>query len=154
MNSKETLFWSIALPGFGQFLNGKLIKGTIFIFLEFLVNVQGNINTVIIYSFQGEIETAISNTNYLWIMFYPCLYIFAIWDAYRDAGGGKEPYAFVPFVTSAYVMTIGLIYSSTFRIFDLLLGPIWLPILSVFPAIVLGLFIKSALSRHKIKEIT
>lgn len=26
-NSKDVLFWSIALPGFGQFLNGNLIKG-------------------------------------------------------------------------------------------------------------------------------
>ncbi|MBU8878855.1 hypothetical protein BGM26_07630 [Bacillus sp. FJAT-29790] len=35
-NSKEALLWSIALPGFGQFLNGKPIKGIVFVFLEFL----------------------------------------------------------------------------------------------------------------------
>jgi TM2 domain-containing membrane protein YozV len=38
-NEKETLLWSIALPGFGQFLNGKYVKGLTLLFLEFLVNV-------------------------------------------------------------------------------------------------------------------
>jgi TM2 domain-containing membrane protein YozV len=59
-NSKEVLLWSIALPGFGQFLNGKLIKGIVFVFLEFLINVNANFNVVIISSFQGEIEKAIA----------------------------------------------------------------------------------------------
>ncbi len=35
----EKLFWSIALPGFGQLLNGKYLKGGLFIFLEFLINI-------------------------------------------------------------------------------------------------------------------
>lgn len=45
-NKRETLLWSIALPGFGQLLNGKLIKGTVLIFLEFMVNVQSNLNEI------------------------------------------------------------------------------------------------------------
>jgi hypothetical protein len=64
-NSKETLLWSIALPGFGQFLNVKLIKGIAFVFLEFLINVQAKFNEVIISSFQGDIEKAIAQTDYL-----------------------------------------------------------------------------------------
>lgn len=40
VNPKERLLWSIALPGFGQFLNKKYLKGIVFVFLEFLVNVQ------------------------------------------------------------------------------------------------------------------
>lgn len=27
----EKLFWSIALPGFGQYLDGQFLKGTVFI---------------------------------------------------------------------------------------------------------------------------
>jgi len=80
-NRKEALLWSIALPGFGQFLNGKLIKGIVFVFLEFLINVQANLNEVTISSFHGEIEKAIEQANYQWLMFYPCLYFFAMWDA-------------------------------------------------------------------------
>src|SRR5699024_11039626 len=96
MDAMEKLLWSIALPGFGQLLNGKYIKGIVFIFLEFLVNVQGNLNKVIFLSFHGEIEQAIQQADYQWIMFYPCLYFFAIWDAFKDAGGGKKPYSFLP----------------------------------------------------------
>jgi TM2 domain-containing membrane protein YozV len=71
-NPIEKLLWSIALPGFGQFLNGKLIKGIIIVFLEFLINVQANFKEVIISSFHGEIEKAIGQADYQWLMFYPC----------------------------------------------------------------------------------
>jgi len=74
----EKLLWSIAFPGFGQLLNKKYFKGTLLIFLEILVNVLGNLNEVIILSFQGNIEMAIDQANYQWIMFYPCIYFFAM----------------------------------------------------------------------------
>src|SRR5689334_16865650 len=92
----EKLLWSIALPGFGQFLNGKILKGLLFVFLEFLINSKGNFNKVIMLSFQGKIEEAILLTNYQWLMFYPCLYFFAMWDAWKDGGGGKERFSFLP----------------------------------------------------------
>jgi hypothetical protein len=126
---KEILFWSIALPGFGQLLNGRWLKGGVLIFLEFLVNIQSNLNTAIIYSFHGNIVQSIQHTDFQWLMFYPCLYTFAIWDAYQDAGGRLTPFSFLPFVFSAYVGTIGVIYSSSVSIAGQLLGPIWLPIL-------------------------
>ncbi|QNF31102.1 hypothetical protein [Metabacillus elymi] len=142
MNGKEALLWSIALPGFGQFLNGKPIKGIVFVFLEFLINVQGNFNKVIIFSFHGEIEKAILHADYQWLMFYPCLYFYAMWDAWKDAGGGKERYSFLPFVFAAYFVTVGCIYSSNFTIFGILFGPVWLPMLCVIPGMIVGLFLK------------
>ena len=45
----EKVLWSIALPGFGQLLNGKFLKGLLLILLEFLINVQSNFNQAIIY---------------------------------------------------------------------------------------------------------
>jgi len=146
-NSKEVLLWSIALPGFGQFLNGKLIKGIVFVFLEFLINVNANFNVVIISSFHGEIEKAIAQTDYLWLMFYPCLYFFAMWDAYKDAGGGNNKYSYLPFVFCAFFVTVGCIYSSTFRIFGFLFGPIWLPILCVIPGIWIGLLLMKIIKK-------
>jgi hypothetical protein len=138
----EKLFWSIALPGFGQLLNDKLIKGILLISLEFLVNVQANFNEAIIFSFHGEITKAIQVTNYQWIMFYPCLYFFAMWDAWKDAGGGKSRFSFLPFVFCAYFVTVGCIYSPIFRLFGVLLGPIWLPIICVIPGLCLGFLLK------------
>jgi hypothetical protein len=143
MNPYEKLLWSIALPGFGQLLNGKYVKGIIFIFLEFLINVQANFNEVIRLSFHGNIEEAIAQADYQWLMFYPCLYFYAMWDAFKDAGGGKDPFSFLPFVFAAYFVTVGCIYSSNFWTFGVLLGPVWLPILCVIPGMIVSLFLKS-----------
>ena len=147
-NAIEKLLWSIALPGFGQFLNGKVIKGIVFLILEFLVNVQANFNVVIISSFQGDIQKAILQADYQWLMFYPCLYFYAMWDAFKDAGGGKERYSFLPFVFSAYFVTVGCIYSSNFLLFGVLLGPVWLPMLCVIPGLVVGIIIKKGLTKN------
>ncbi|NRD79476.1 hypothetical protein HPT25_19115 [Bacillus sp. BRMEA1] len=142
-NPKEALLWSIALPGFGQFLNRKYLKGLLFVFLEFLINTQSHFNEVILFSFLGEIEKAIALTNYQWLMFYPCLYFFAMWDAFKDAGGGKDPYIYLPFVFSAYFVTVGCIYSSKLHLFGVLFGPVWLPILFVIPGLAAGFIIRA-----------
>ncbi|WP_026573039.1 hypothetical protein [Bacillus sp. UNC438CL73TsuS30] len=138
----EMLFWSIALPGFGQLLNGKYLKGLLFVGLEFLINVKAHFNTIIMLSFQGEIVKAIQVTNYQWLMFYPCLYFFAMWDAWKDAGGGKDRYSFMPFVFAAYFVTVGCMYSNTLKLFGVLIGPVWLPILFMIPGLFIGMVIR------------
>ncbi|MFE8064771.1 hypothetical protein [Priestia aryabhattai] len=150
MEAIEKLLWSIALPGFGQFLNGKFMKGIIFIFLEFLVNIQANFNEIIILSFHGSIQAAIQQTNYQWLMFYPCLYFFAMWDAYRDADGGKILYSYIPFVMMAYFVTVGLIYSSRLQLFGILLGPVWLPMIFVIPGLIVGLSIQKVIHMFRL----
>ncbi|MBY0089368.1 hypothetical protein BTA37_25070 [Priestia megaterium] len=148
MRPYEKLLWSIALPGFGQLLNGKLFKGTVLLILEFLINVQANFNEAIISSFQGNIEKSIEQVNYQWLMFYPCLYFFAMWDAYKDAGGENEKYSFLPFVSAAYFVTVGCIYPSNFRLFGVLLGPVWLPMLSVIPGLIVGVILWSLIRKE------
>jgi hypothetical protein len=143
----ELLMWSIALPGFGQFLNGKYYKGTVLVLLEFLINVQANFNQIIILSFHGEIGKAINHTDYQWLMFYPCLYFFAMWDAVKDAGGRNEPYSFLTYVFAGFSVTVGLIFSSDLKIFGVLLGPMWLPMLFVIPGILIGLLLKKSLNK-------
>lgn len=138
----ETLLWSIALPGFAQIVNGKLLKGIFFISLEFLINVQAHLNLVIIESFHGNMAKAIELTDYQWLMFYPCIYMFAIWDGYRDAGGGRTPFSFLPFVFAAFLSTIGVIYSPTLNIFGFLLGPIFSPIIFLLIGVIIGWIIK------------
>lgn len=148
VKASERLFWSIALPGFGQLLNRQYLKGIIFIALEFLVNVQGNFNEAIRLSFIGEIDLAFQTIDYQWLMFYPCLYFFAMWDAFKHAGGGKAPYSFLPFVFSAYSVTIGLMVSSKIKI-GILLGPIWFPIMSVIPGVLIGFVIQKIILKAK-----
>lgn len=138
----EMLFWGIALPGFGQLLNGKYVKGIVLIALEFLVNMGAKLNLIIMSSFQGNIELAISQANYQWLMFYPCLYMFAIWDGYKDAGGGQSRYATLPFVFCAFFGTVGIMYSPVLRIAGVLLGPVWLPMGFAFLGFGFGFILK------------
>ncbi|MCM3602791.1 hypothetical protein M3175_18815 [Robertmurraya korlensis] len=94
----ENVLWSIALTGLPQILNGKYLKGSLFISIGFLINIQSKFNEIILLSFYGDIQSAIDTTNYQWLMFYPCLYMFAMWDAYKSAGGGKEPFSYLDLV--------------------------------------------------------
>lgn len=145
-NPLEKLYWSIAFPGFGQLLNGQLFKGTLLILLEILINVQSNFNEIIVLSFHGEIQSAIQQADYQWLMFYPCLYFFSIWDAYVDGGGGeKSTYTFLPFVFAAFFVTVGLIFSPNLKMMGVLWGPVWLPMFGLIPGVGIGLLLKRLL---------
>lgn len=146
----ESILWSIALPGFPQLLNGRLVKGILFIGLEFVINVMANFNEIIRLSFIGNIEDAVSHTNYQWLMFYPCLYFFAMWDAFKDAGGGEKPYSYLPFVSSAFLVTVGIMYSAQAKIFGILLGSVWFPMFCVIPGLIIGFTLKILLNKAKI----
>ncbi|MBC5635347.1 hypothetical protein H8S33_00785 [Ornithinibacillus sp. BX22] len=141
-NAYEKVMWSIVLPGFGQLLNGRYFKGTLLIMLEIMISVQTNLNEVILLSFHGKIVDAINVTNYNWMLFYPCIYCFSIWDSVKDAGGVTKRYSFLPYVFTAFFTTIGLVYSSELTIFGVILGPIWLPLVFLFPGIAVGLILR------------
>jgi hypothetical protein len=145
----EGILWSIALPGFPQLLVGLWFKGTLFVLLEIMINIQSNFNLGIMYSFLGETHKAAEILDYQWLMFYPCLYMFAMWDAYKIADGPKEKYSFLPFVMSAYTVTVGLMYSPKVYLFGKFIGPIFLPMLFVIPGVLLGLLIRAVLIRVK-----
>jgi predicted transporter len=142
MGRLEAVLWNIAFPGFSQLLSGQYIKGILFVFLEFLINSKSQFNLAIMYSFIGEMERAYSVLNYQWIMFYPCVYMFAIWDAYRFAMPEDEKLSFLPFVFSAYFVTVGIMYSTKMTIFKMNLGPIFLPILFLLPGLISGFLMK------------
>lgn len=136
----EKLLWSIVLPGFGQLLNGKYLKGLLFITLEFLVNVQAHFNKAILSSFHGNIQKAIGQADYQWLMFYPCLYCFAAWDAYRDDRGKTNPYFFTFCVCCIFCYCRTNLFTK-FKNHVVLLGPVWLPILSFIPGVGVGLIL-------------
>ncbi|MHC5531495.1 hypothetical protein [Priestia megaterium] len=145
----ERILWSIALPGFGQILNGKLLKGILLIALEFMINLNSHFNEIIRLSFIGEIEDSITQTNYQWLMFYPCIYFFAMWDAFKDAGGGKEPYSYLPFVFSACFVTLGIMYSTNIKLFGIVLGTVWFPMICVIPGLIIGFSLKNIIKKKK-----
>ncbi len=140
----EAILWSVAFPGFGQLLNGHLIKGILFIILEFTINVNSLFNQAIMFSFLGKIKEAAAVVDHQWLMFYPCVYMFAMYDAYKFAEGENPSLSFVPFAFGAYFVTIGLMYSPN-MIFGIFFGPIWLPMLSLIPGLGVGFIIRHIL---------
>lgn len=139
----EKALWSIAIPGFGQLLNKQYFKGTLLILLEFVINIKANINTAIVLSFLGKTKQAVETSNYQWLLFYPCVYLYSIWDAYRYGSDEKEkPLLFLPFVIAAYTETVGVIYSKVFTINKVLLGPIFLPLVCIFLGLGIGFIIR------------
>lgn len=149
LNKLEAVMWNIALPGFSQLLAGEYIKGILFVVLEFIINVFSNFNQAILYSFIGEIDIAFKVTNFQWLMFYPCVYMFALWDAYRSAMPAEEKLSFLPFVFGAYFVTIGLMYSSKVVIVGVRPGPVFLPMIFLIPGLLIGFFLRFLLlARH------
>ncbi|WP_419393412.1 hypothetical protein [Cytobacillus praedii] len=144
-NKLEAILWCIAFPGFAQLLNGHFLKGIILIFIEFLINVMSSFNTAIMLSFLGETNEAMKVINYQWLMFYPCVYMFALYDAYKHSEGNNKDLSFLPFVFAAYFITVGLMYSTKLEIFGILFGPIWLPMLLLIPGLLVGYFIRYVL---------
>lgn len=143
----EAVMWSIALPGFAQLLTGNLIKGILFVVLEFLVNVYSNFNKGIMLSFLGETDRALQVMDVQWLMFYPCLYMFAMWDAYRSVMPENEKLTFLPFVFSAYFVTVGLMVSPKIKIMGVFPGPVFLPMLFVIPGVISGFLIRKVLMK-------
>ncbi|MEW9673114.1 hypothetical protein [Ammoniphilus sp. 3BR4] len=82
------------------------------------------------------------------------IYSLSIWDAYRDAGGGASPYSFLPFVFSAYMGTIGVIFSPTFQMLGFLLSSVFLSILFMLLGVGLGFILKMIIERWMMIEKT
>ncbi|MCM2533607.1 hypothetical protein NDK43_15945 [Neobacillus pocheonensis] len=146
MSKLEAILWNIAFPGFSQLLIGQYIKGVLFVALEFIMNVKSRFNQAIMYSFLGEIDSAEAITNYQWLMFYPCVYMFAMWDAYRTAMPSDEKFSYLPFVFCAYFVTLGLMVSPKVTFFKYHLGPVFLPMVFLIPGLIVGFLIKFLLS--------
>ncbi|MBS2968605.1 hypothetical protein J9317_07525 [Metabacillus sp. KIGAM252] len=145
----EAILWSIALPGFGQFLNGHFGKGIVFIALEFLINMNAVFNLAIKYSFNGDITEAFNTADIQWLMFYPCVYMFAMYDAYKFADGPSPRLSFLPFAFSAYFVTVGIMFSDRVSFIGVMPGPVWLPMLSLIPGLAAGFVLRSLLLKFK-----
>lgn len=77
--------WSVAIPGFGQLYIGDYLIGVLLVILELIINAKANLNLSILYSFRGQFQNAVTAANLQWILFYPCIYTYSIWQAYNRA---------------------------------------------------------------------
>ncbi len=76
-------WWSAAFPGFGHIMMGSYPIGFLLVVWEFMINVYGRLNIAIMYSFTGRFDLATAILDKRWILLYPLIYVFSIWDSYR-----------------------------------------------------------------------
>jgi hypothetical protein len=145
----EAILWSIALPGFSQLLSGSIIKGLFFVSLEFIINVNSHFNKGIMLSFLGKTAEAANVIDYQWLMFYPCLYMFAMWDAFKMAQDKEKRYQYIPFAFGAYFVTIGLMYSPLVYVNGIFIGPVFLPMIFLIPGLGIGFIIQYLIIKFK-----
>jgi hypothetical protein len=63
------------------------------------------------FSFNGKINEAIQVTVFQWLLFYPYVYVFAMYDAVKEAKCDNPPFSYLPFVVGAYMGTLGIFHS-------------------------------------------
>lgn len=77
--------WSSLLPGFGHIYNMKGVKSIIILGWALAIINFSHVNDGIILTFTGNFLKAREIVDYQWLMFFPSIYIFSIWDSYNDA---------------------------------------------------------------------
>lgn len=77
--------WSAFLPGFGHMYNMKTFKSIIILAWAIVIVLFSHINDAIIATFTGRFSEAGKVVDYQWLLFFPSIYMFAIWDSYNDA---------------------------------------------------------------------
>lgn len=147
------MLWSICIPGFGQLYNRDFIAGLLLVVLEFAINVNAHLNLAILYSFRGQVILASQVTDYQWLLFYPCVYAYSMWQAYNKAleinqeQAGEQGVAPTNtrynghFIGCAMGGTLGVIYMAD-------LGPVFGGILGMFTGAGLGWLIERTMTRN------
>jgi hypothetical protein len=150
----QVILWSLIFPGAGQWINGRYVKGSVFVLLELALNTLSHFHAALMLSFLGNTEAAVETIDYHWFMFCPCLRFFAAWEAYKEAGEEEDSLSFLPFVLAAFSGTVGIMYSPVFKPFGILLGPIWMTMLCVALGIGIGCLLVLFIQKWKKLQAT
>jgi hypothetical protein len=77
-------WWSAAFPGFGHLQLGMYVKGVMLITWEIIINLHTKINLAMVYSFTGQFDMAKQVLNKRLLLLYIAVYLYTIWDSYRQ----------------------------------------------------------------------
>ncbi|ABZ83035.1 conserved hypothetical protein [Heliomicrobium modesticaldum Ice1] len=77
--------WSALFVGFGHIYNMKTVKGVILSLWLVTIIYLSHFPQAVIYTFTGRMEAIGNLLDYHWLMFFPSIYVFGIWDSYNDA---------------------------------------------------------------------
>lgn len=143
---RKAFFCNLFFPGLGQWILGEQLKGMLLFLLQMFIFWRSDAYEALIQSMEGDIQSAISHVRYSWYLFHPSFYFFSLWEVYKKEI--TKPYAYIPFVTAVYTMTTGMFLSGKDRIFGLLLGPVWLPLLCLVPGVSIGYFLQRIMRKN------
>lgn len=76
--------WAAMLPGFGHMYNMKSLKSIVLLAWALAIIHFSHVNEAIIATFTGDFLKARTCVNYQWLMFFPSLYVFSVWDSIND----------------------------------------------------------------------
>lgn len=85
-------WWSATVPGFGHLLLNKYLRAYLLILWEMIINTQTKLNIAMVYSFTGRFEAAKEVLDLRWMSLYAPVYIFAIYDSYRNTVDLNQQY--------------------------------------------------------------
>ncbi|MDI6705928.1 MAG: hypothetical protein QME73_06700 [Bacillota bacterium] len=77
-------FFSFVLGGMGQIYNSQYVKGFILIFWVFIINYYSQFNHLLVKTLTGK-EIFLQQVDWQWLLFYPSIIGFCIWDSYVGA---------------------------------------------------------------------
>ncbi len=83
-NPWAAIAWSALFTGFGHLYNNKALKSVILVaWMVFIIHFS-HLNSAIIATFNGNFPLAREVVDYQWLLFFPSIYVYAMWDAYND----------------------------------------------------------------------
>lgn len=74
--------WSILFSGLGHLYNNKMISGFILIGWQVLIATYSGLTYALIYTLTARFELIPEVIDYQWLLFFPSIYFFSIYDAY------------------------------------------------------------------------
>ncbi|MZP28300.1 hypothetical protein GTO91_00995 [Heliobacterium undosum] len=77
--------WSALFTGFGHIYNMKTFKGVILLLWLVTIIFFSHFPQAVIYTFTGRFQEISNLVDYHWLMFFPSIYVFGIWDSYNEA---------------------------------------------------------------------
>jgi hypothetical protein len=84
-NPYVVALWSVLFPGFGHILLSQYIKGFLLLLWEIFINLKAHVNLALLHSLLGRFEQSREAVDIRWSLLYIPVYIFTIWDSYRNA---------------------------------------------------------------------
>lgn len=84
-NPIMSLFLSIFLGGAGHFYNNKSIKAMMLMGWHLAIWLNAGLNRALVATVQGNWQEVHSLIDYQWLLFWPSMHLFNIWNAWHDS---------------------------------------------------------------------